>query len=455
MLKKIECIHFVGIGGIGMSGIAEVLFNLGYKVTGSDIKSNEIIENLISKGIKIYIGHRKENVYGANVVVYSNAIPKDNIELITARENNIPTIPRAEMLAELMRLKYGIAIAGTHGKTTTTSMAGLVLSYGGLEPTIVVGGVVKTIKTNAKLGKGEFLVAEADESDASFLLLTPTITIVTNIDNDHLDNYGTMEKLKESFIQFMNKVPFYGCTIICNDDDNLFSISNKITKRVVTYGINRKSDFMADKIKLTPIGSTFQLISYGKKVGELELKVIGKHNVLNALSAVALGMELGIEFNKIKLGLKKFTGAQRRLEIIGKVKNILVIDDYAHHPTEIKTTISAAKLFKRRIIAIFQPHRYTRTKILYKEFGKAFDEVDEIFLTDIYPAGEKEIKGVTSELILNSIKQHKKGAKVYLINNVFDIPKVISKRVKDNDLILILGAGDIRKIGKLIISSLK
>lgn len=447
MIKKYYKVHFVGIGGIGMSGIAEVLLNLGYTVSGSDIKDSEIIQRLKSKGAKVNIGHKKSNVSNVDVVVLSSAVLSSNCEVIYAKKNNIPVIPRAEILAELMRLKYGIAIAGTHGKTTTTSMIAVVFNEAGLDPTAVMGGKLNAFGSNAKLGKGDYLIAEADESDGSFLHLSPTVAIVTNIDDDHLDYHHNMENLKSIFIDFINKVPFYGFCVLCIDDANIRSILSYINKKYITYGLYRKCDVEVNSFSLKNFGSSFYVRYKNKGVGRFTLNVPGLHNISNALSVIGASLKLGINVNKIKSGLRKFTGVHRRFEKIGESKGILIIDDYAHHPTEIIATLKAVKNLKReKVIAIFQPHRYTRSKLLYKKFGKAFKGVSFVIITDIYPAGEKPIPDVSAELIVHSVKKYNK--RVVYIKNKEDIPSYLIDTCKKGDLVITLGAGDIRKAGE-------
>lgn len=456
MFKKIKNIHFVGIGGIGMSGIAQVLLNMDYTISGSDIKRSEITRNLEKAGAKINFSHRRENIKDADVVIYSQAISADNPEVIFAKEKKIPVIPRAEMLAELMRLKYSVAVSGTHGKTTTTSMIASVLTYAGFDPTIVVGGKITTLGSHAKLGKGEYMIAEADESDGSFLKLNPTIAVITNIDNDHLDFYHSIEKIKVAFIDFANKVPFYGSAILCSDDMNTTSILSKVIKKVITYGITGTPDVKAYNIILSDKGSEFAVHACNKNLGNINLRVLGLHNVQNSLAAVSVGLELNISFGKIKNALLSFLGTGRRLEVIGEKKGILVMDDYAHHPTEIKATLSSIKsLNRKRVIIIFQPHRFTRTKFLFREIAEAFYGVDEVIITDIYPAGEKEIKGVSSKLIFNSIDRGSINAK-YIKEKKDIIRYLLTKDyLSSGDVVLTLGAGDIHKVAGILFSKLK
>jgi len=449
VLRKTYKVHFVGIGGIGMSGIAEVLLNLDYDVSGSDSKDSEIVENLKSKGAVISLGHFAENIIKAkpDVVVISSAVLADNPEVLAAKKQNIPVIPRAEILAELMLLKTGVAIAGTHGKTTTTSMAAVVFNEAGLDPTIVIGGRLNVIGSNAKLGKGEYLVAEADESDGSFMHLSPVITIVTNIDDDHLDFHRNMENLKHLFISFINKVPFYGVAVLCADDENIRSILGSIEKKYITYGIKHKADINAQKVKENKFGSEFEVIYRGRKLGRFTVNIPGVHNVLNALAVIGAAIETGISPAAVKRGLAKFNGVMRRFEKLGEKNGILVVDDYGHHPTEIMATLKAARTLKpKRLIAVFQPHRYSRTKILFEKFGRAFKDASLVILTDIYAASEKPIPNVTVELVANSIRNN--GKKVILKKIKEDIPGYLQEICKKGDLVIILGAGDIRKTGE-------
>lgn len=449
MYKQINQIHFVGIGGSGMSGIAEVLLNLGYKVTGSDLKKTDVTAHLIKCGAKIHIGHRASNIKGADVVVTSTAVSKANPEVINANAKKIPVIPRIEMLAEIARLKYAITIAGTHGKTTTTSLAALVLEKGGLDPTVVIGGRLKNLKSGAKLGRGQYLVAEADESDGSFLKLHPAITVVTNIDNDHLDYYGTIENIKRAFVQHINSVPFYGCAMLCVDDANVREILPQIKRRYFTYGF-KNADFIATDIRNHGIGYKFNVLLKNKKLGTIIVKSQGRHNILNSLAAVAVGVELGIPFKKIAAALASFAGVGRRLEIKGEKNGITVIDDYGHHPTEIRATIAAVKDSwpKRRLIVLFQPHRYSRTAHLYKDFGASFGRADQVKLFEIYAASEKPVPGVTSALIGDIIK--KKGGNV----ESFRGADATAETLKRGDIVLTLGAGDVWKTGEEILKKI-
>jgi UDP-N-acetylmuramate--alanine ligase len=454
MYKKNHHIHFVGIGGIGMSGIAELLLNLGYRVSGSDLNKTDLTQRLLSLGATIYEGHDKKNIDDVDVVVLSSAINSENPEVIIAKENNIPIIPRAEMLAELMRLKYGIAIAGSHGKTTTTSLVACVLEYGGIDPTVVIGGKLNKTNTNAFLGQGDFLVAEADESDGSFLKLPPTIAVVTNIDREHMDFYRDLNQIKDTFVEFLNKVPFYGISIICLDNENLQSIIPRLEKRILTYGCSSQADIQARDIEIEGYNSKFNVYMNDKKLGIIKLNMPGVHNVCNALAAVGVGLELNVQFKTIKKALAEFKGVHRRFQIRGTKKSITWVDDYAHHPTEIKMTLKAAKASsKKRVVVLFQPHRYTRTRDLFKEFMSAFNEADVLIITDIYAAGEKEIEGVNSQKFYQSIKDY--GHKdVTFIPKLSDAEIYLKDNLKKNDLFLTMGAGNVWKSGENIINML-
>ncbi|MRR59173.1 MAG: UDP-N-acetylmuramate--L-alanine ligase [Deltaproteobacteria bacterium] len=454
MYGKIEKIHFVGIGGIGMSGIAEVLLNLGYKVSGSDLRRSEITERLAGLGGEIFYGHLRENIAGAGVVVISSAVKDDNPEVLEARENLIPVIPRAEMLAELMRMKYGIAIAGTHGKTTTTSMVATLLGFAGIDPTIVIGGRLNSLGSNARLGQGKFLVAEADESDGSFLKLSPTIAVVTNIDADHLDFYSGIEEIKDTFVEFINKVPFFGLTVLCLDSDNVADIIPRVNKRFITYGLSAQADIRACDIKLEGLSTAFVAQYQGERLGEISFKMPGAHNVLNALAAIGVALELNIPFSVIQEGFRDFGGVGRRFQIKGEVRDIMVVDDYGHHPTEIRATLAAATAgWDRRLVVVFQPHRYTRTKELYDEFVKAFHDAEVLILTDIYSAGEEPIEGVTAEALARSIRQH--GQKdVTHISDREELAGHLLEILKPGDILLTLGAGNIWQTGELLLQKL-
>ncbi len=455
MYKKDQRIHFIGIGGIGMSGIAEVLLNLEYRVSGTDLQKTEITERLVRLGGKIEYGHKAAHVEGANVVVISSAVKRDNPEVLAARAKKIPVIPRAEMLAELMRMKYGVVVAGTHGKTTTTSLIGTVLAEAEMDPTIVVGGKVWGLGTNAKLGQGEFLVAEADESDGSFLTLSPTIAVVTNIDPEHLDHYGSMERLTEAFLNFLNKVPFYGADIICLDHPVLQAMIPQLQKRFITYGFSKQADFQAKDIRFDKGTSSFTVIGPSDHLGHLTVRLPGHHNVYNCLATIAVGCELEIEISTILDALAEFGGIQRRFEVKGEWNGVLVVDDYGHHPEEIKATLSAARLgWDRRIVVAFQPHRFSRTKDLFQHFLGAFNQADHLVVTSIYPAGENPIPGIDAKNLAEEIAMH--GHKsVTFIKDQRRIAGHLKKELRPGDLFITLGAGDIWKVGEKVIEGLK
>jgi UDP-N-acetylmuramate--alanine ligase len=456
MFKRYQHIHFVGIGGIGMSGIAEILINLGYRVTGSDARRGEVIDRLEQLGAKVFIGHAPSHVDGAHVVVYSSAVRRDNPELEAARQRQLPIIPRAEMLAELMRLKYGIAIAGTHGKTTTTSMVGAVLAEGHYDPTIVVGGRVAALGSNARLGQGEFLVAEADESDGSFLKLTPTIAVVTTIDAEHLDHYGTLEAIREAFVQFVNKVPFYGAVVLCLDQPNIQTLLPRIEKRIVTYGLDSSADIVARHVELRGMTSRFDVVHRDALLGPCTLAVPGHHNVLNALAAVAVGLDVDIPFATIQRGLAGFTGVQRRFQVKGELDDILVVDDYGHHPAEVRATLGAAKsAFDRRVVTVFQPHRYTRTLHQRQEFITAFNQADVLFVLDIYAAGEAPIPGVDAADLAEAIRAHGHRHVTYVGHDRAAVLDRLVEVVRPGDLVLTLGAGDVGQLGPELLRQLE
>ncbi len=453
MFRKSKKMHFIGIGGIGMSGIAEILINLGYDVSGSDLRESEQTKRLRQLGATIYIGHYPSNIKDYHVVVTSSAISKNNPEIIEAKKRKIPVIHRSEMLAELVRLKHGIGVAGTHGKTTTSSMLAYVLYHGGLNPTAVVGGKVLNFGSNARIGEGQYFVFEADESDGSFIKLLPTIGIVTNIDADHLDHYKYFEGIKEAFITYMNNIPFYGYSVVCMDDPVVAEVLPRIERPYVTYGFNTGAHFKATNIKLLN-GSTMYSCYYNDKLlGEIVLNLLGKHNIINSLAVVAVALELGLTFGVIAEAIAQFQGVGRRLEKIGETNGIIVVDDYGHHPTEIRATLDALKQLGKRVIVVFQPHRYTRTQYLYDEFGQAFTMADELFLTEIYPAGEEPIEGVSSNLIQQSVKKHE-GRDVVVIPHLDQVPDYICSIVRKGDVIVTLGAGDIYKVGHTILSML-
>lgn len=444
--KKLKHIHMIGIGGTGMNGIAEVLFNLGYKVSGTDINENEATQRLVSLGVEISIGHKAEKVEGADVVVISSAIKEDNVEVGEARRQKIPVIPRAEMLAELMRMKYGIAVAGSHGKTSTTSMIAQVLEVAGFDPTIIVGGRLNTIGAHAKLGEGDFIVAEADESDRSFLYLSPFIAVLTNLDEEHLDQYKSVDEIKKTFVNFANKVPFYCPIVLCLDDSNLQSLVPSLERRIITYGFSAQADIFARGQQFEKFSSISTLYWKGKKLGNLNLNVPGIHSIYNAMAAVAVGMDLDIPVSNIFQALENYRGIGRRFELKKKINNIMVIEDYAHHPTEIKTTLDAAKKgWPRRIIAIFQPHRYSRLFLLMKEFGTAFNEADILIITEVYPAGENPIAGVSGKALYKEILQfgHKN---IYFEQDLKKIPSIVGKLALQKDMIIVMGAGNISRV---------
>jgi UDP-N-acetylmuramate--alanine ligase len=456
MLHKKHKIHFVGIGGIGMSGIAEVLLNSGYAVSGSDLQESDATRRLRSLGARISIGHGEENLAGdPSVVVISTAVKYSNPEVLEARRRHIPVIPRAEMLAELMRMKYGIAVAGSHGKTTTTSMIAAVLSTVGLDPTVVIGGRVDMFGTNARVGQGEFLVAEADESDGSFLLLSPTIAVVTNIDREHMDFHQTMERLDESFLAFINKVPFYGLAVLCSDDTHVHGLIAKVRKRFITYGLSSDADFSAHELTPVAAGVECEVLKRGKPLGRLRLHLPGRHSATNALAAVAVADELEIPFSRIAEALDAFTGIHRRFEVKGEPGGVLVIDDYGHHPTEIRATIAAVRdSWKRPLTVIFQPHRFTRTQDLFGEFLTAFEGADRLVLTEIYAAGEDPISGVSGEALYQAIKR-KGHLDVEFVPDKSDIVRRLAGKLAAGDMVLTLGAGDIYRAGEALLEALR
>jgi UDP-N-acetylmuramate--alanine ligase len=456
MLHKKHKIHFVGIGGIGMSGIAEVLLNSGYVVSGSDLQESDATRRLRGLGAAVFVGHQEANLAGnPSVVVISTAVKYSNPEVLEARRRHIPVIPRAEMLAELMRMKYAVAVAGSHGKTTTTSMIAAVLSNAGLDPTMVIGGRVHMLGTNARTGQGEFLVAEADESDGSFLLLSPTIAVVTNIDREHMDFHQTMERLNESFLAFINKIPFYGLAVLCIDDPNVYGLLSKTRKRFATYGLSAEADFSAHDLKMSLGGIEFTVLHHGKPLGQLRLHLPGRHSATNALAAVAVAHELEISFAHAAEALAGFTGIHRRFEVKGEPGGIIVIDDYGHHPTEIRATIGAIRdSWKRPLTVIFQPHRFTRTRDLFDEFLTAFEGADRLVLTEIYPAGEDPIAGTTGEALYQAMKR-KGHMELAFVPDKNQIAAQIAGKLNPGDMVLTLGAGDIYKVGDALVEALK
>ncbi len=447
MFKKIQRLHFVGIGGSGMSGIAEVLLTLGYRVTGSDLAASEATRRLESLGGTVYLGHRADQVEGAQVVVVSSAVSPANVEVAAARTRMIPVIPRAEMLAELMRLKYGIAVAGAHGKTTTTSMIATVLAHGGLDPTAVIGGKLNRFGGPAKLGQGEFLVAEADESDGSFLKLSPTIAVVTNIDREHLDHYRDLDAIKGAFLHFINKVPFYGAAVLCLDEPHLQALIPKVEKRVRTYGRTTQADLTVTSLRLSPKGSDFETRLGATDMGRFALSVPGAHNVSNALAAILVGLELDVPVAAIREGLAQFSGVERRFQIRGDRRGVLVVDDYGHHPTEIRATLAAAKDgWGCRVVVVFQPHRFTRTRDLFAEFCTAFYQADALLVLDVYPAGEPPIDGVNAQALVAGIREHGHRDAAWVDSRDAAVERV-AQITRPGDMVITLGAGDVWKVG--------
>ena len=448
MFKRYQQIHFVGIGGVGMSGIAEVLINMGYRVTGSDARRNEAVERLERLGAKVYTGHQPAHLEGAHVVVFSSAVARDNVEVQVARQRGIPVIPRAEMLAELMRMKYGIAIAGTHGKTTTTSIVAAVLAGAGLDPTVVVGGRVHGLGTNARLGQGEFLVAEADESDGSFLKLSPTIAVVTTVDAEHLDHYADLDAVRRAFLEFVNKVPFYGAAVLCLDEPNIQEMIPHIEKRVITYGLESGADLTARRLQFSGLSSQFEVLHRGHLLGQALLQIPGRHNVLNSLAAIAVALDLEVPFERVRTALAGFAGVQRRFQVRGEAQGVLVVDDYGHHPAEIRATLAAAKAgYDRRLITVFQPHRYTRTHHLRREFLTAFYQSDVLIVMDIYPAGEAPIPGVNARDLAEGVASHGHREVIYMDGDREGIVQHLSESTRPGDLVLTLGAGDVGQLG--------
>jgi len=454
MFKNIKKVHFVGIGGIGMSGIAEILLNQGFEISGSDKSYSEVTNRLQELGIRVYEGHSAENLKDADVLVYSSAVPLNNPEVKAAIERKIPVIKRAEMLAECMRMKYGIGIAGTHGKTTTTSMVGLVLTEGNIDPTIIVGGKLSGLGgTNARLGNGEFIVVEADEFDRTFLKLTPTIAAITTLEKEHLDTYKDLDDIKEAFISFANKVPFYGFVTLCLDEPALQDILPSINKKVITYGTTSQADVRATEIKHSNFYSAYKVIYREQELGEIKLNNPGVHYVKNSLVAIIIGIELGIDFSIIKKSLESFTGVYRRFEIKYN-KELLVLDDYGHHPTETSATLAGIRSgWNRRLVAVFQPHLFSRTRDFYQEFGRSFLNSDVFICTDIYPAREEPIEGITGELITEAAKKfgHKN---VHFLKDKNDVPKFLNEIKKNGDIIVTMGAGDIWKYGEKFVKLL-
>ena len=453
---KAKHIHFVGIGGIGMSGIAELLINLGYEVSGSDLKDSPMTRRLAALSGLVFKGHKEGQVEGADVVVYSSAVASENPEIQEAKKRSIPVIPRAEMLAEMMRLKYGVAIAGAHGKTTTTSMVASILTCGHLDPTVVIGGRLDIWGgSNAKLGQGDILVAEADESDGSFLALSPAIAVVTNIDHEHMDYYGDMETVRETFISFINNIPFYGAAILCIDNEEIQGIIPRLKKRYLTYGMTSQADLKGRDLEKEKLGVSFEALYHNNSLGRIVVGIPGEHNMLNALAATAVGLELDLDIGVIKEGLKNLGGLARRFQLKGEKRDILVLDDYGHHPTEITATLKTAKECwpERRVIVVFQPHRYTRTEVLFDRFVISFNEADVLIVTPIFSAGETAIDGVTAEWLSRGIKEH--GHKDVIFSPTQeDALSTLLSILRPGDLVITLGAGDIHRLGARLLDKL-
>jgi UDP-N-acetylmuramate--alanine ligase len=460
MLGRTRRIHFVGIGGIGMSGIAELLANLGYEVSGSDMKQTEVTDRLATLGVRVRQGHAAAHVGDADVVVVSSAVGSDNTEVSEARRQGIPVIPRAEMLAELMRLRYGIAVAGAHGKTTTTSMVALVLERAGLDPTAVIGGRLSAFGSNARLGRGELMVVEADESDRSFLKLSPSMAVITNIDREHMESYGEWATLQQAFADFANKVPFYGAVIACADDPAVRELLPRLTRRVITYGLDdQPADIVGRGMQLEAFGSTCEVVrrqgGEGEVLGRMHLRVPGRHNLLNALAAVAVALEVGVPFDRIAAALDDFHGAERRFQLRGEARGVMVVDDYGHHPTEIAAVIAASRAgIDRRVVVVFQPHRYSRTALLMDEFGAALGAADEVVLTDIYAAGERPVAGVSVEALADVVRRTARGP-VHVVRALDDLPLAVARLARPGDLVVTLGAGSIGTVADRILETLR
>ena len=461
MLGKTRRIHFVGIGGIGMSGIAELLANLGYAVSGSDAKRSEVTERLAKKlGVTVYVGHAASHLGDADVVVVSSAVKPTNPEVVEAHRRDIPVIPRAEMLAELMRLRFSIAVAGSHGKTTTTSMIALVLERAGLDPTAVIGGRLRVFGSNARLGSGKYMVAEADESDRSFLMLWPTIAVITNIDHEHMESYGSFDHLQQAFTEFANKVPFYGGVVACADDPQLVPVLPRVRRRLTTYGLeNADAHVVGTNIELGSFGARCSVLrrrgDNTVRLGVLELGVPGRHNLQNALAAIATAESLGVEFAQVAAALKDFQGAERRFERHGEPGGVLVVDDYGHHPTEIAAVLAAARAtLGRRIVVAFQPHRYSRTESQLQAFGPSLKDADEIVLTDIYAAGEEPIAGITVDVLADAIRRGS-GRPVHVVPALDSVVAEVLKIVKPGDAVMTLGAGSIGTLPARLVEALE
>lgn len=455
-LNTSEHVHFIGIGGYGMSAIARVMLEMGFRVSGSDVVQQELTEKLVANGAKVYIGHQANNVRGADMVVYSTAIAKDDVEILAAKEMNIPVLHRSQMLARLMHERKGIAVAGAHGKTTTSSMIALVMEECGIDPTYIIGGEIMNIGSNAKAGQGDYVVAEADESDGSFLQYHPLLAIVTNIEADHLENYdGDFAKLKQAYARFLSQVVPGGKAIICLDDPYLQELLPALQSEVITYGIDSAADYRATDVQLGDRQISFQVEHQGAALGRLELAVPGRHNVFNALATLIVCMEAGLKFDQIAEAIKQYQGTKRRFQVLGDIDDILIIDDYAHHPTEIKTTITAAKATGKRIIAVFQPQRYSRTYFLFEQFSRAFGEADEVIITDIYsPAGEQQIEGISSANLVELIKENSNPNATYIPTKE-QVQSRLEQHVESGDLVITMGAGDIWKVAAGLTAALK
>ncbi|MEM1414664.1 MAG: UDP-N-acetylmuramate--L-alanine ligase [Myxococcota bacterium] len=457
---RIRSIHFVGIGGVGMSGIAEVLLGHGFQVTGSDLRSNDYTRRLTEKGATIHVGHAASHVAESDVVVFSSAVPKTNPELVAARARSVPVIPRAEMLGELMRLKDGIAIAGSHGKTTTTSLVATVLRHAGLDPTVVIGGKLNALGSGAASGAGDLLVAEADESDGSFLHLTPAVAVITNIDPEHLDHYGSLDAVKDAFADFANRVPFYGLVVACLDNPNLQSILPRLEKRAVTYGLTAQAEYRARNPEMRGLSVSFEVERRGERLGRFEVRMPGMHNVLNALATVAVADELRVPHDEVREALATFEGVQRRFTIVGEVtvgegEPVTIIDDYAHHATEVQVTLEAAqRAYGRRLVVAFQPHRYTRTHLLFDELSQAFNRADVLFVSDVYAAGEKPIEGADAASLVRAIRDHGHRDAAHVPKRT-DLVDAIRGRLQPGDVVLTLGAGDITKTPRELLAAVK
>jgi UDP-N-acetylmuramate--alanine ligase len=451
---RVRQIHFVGVGGIGMSGIAEILRSLDFEVSGSDLKGSDVTRRLEGLGVVVHLGHREENVKDADVVVISSAVRPENPEVQEARRQQIPVIQRAEMLAELMRLKHGVAIAGSHGKTTTTSLVATVLRAAGLDPTVVVGGKVNALGSNARLGQGDLLVAEADESDGSFLRLTPTIAVVTNIDPEHLDHYGTHERLKQAFIEFVERVPFYGLGVLCLDHPHVQAILPKIQRRHVTYGTSAQAEYRATNVSFHGLETHFDVYRRHERLGAFAVRMPGAHNVLNTLAAIAVADELAVPLDVVRDALASFGGVQRRFTIVGEQRGVITVDDYGHHPAEIEATLEAARrAFDKRIVVAFQPHRYSRTQLLMSDFARAFNRADKVLITEIYAAGEEPIPGISGQTLVDNVRAHGHHDVTFVPTRA-GVTDVLEREVRPGDLVIALGAGDINKCARELLERL-